>query len=105
MTGPFDGYYAAPEEIRLRRAGQFGDERDHVEEQRAALEQVFLREGMPLGDDQYGAELEKNLPKIKDSIFGAFKAYTDELESVRVRLITGAGGYRSADSPGFSPGA
>jgi hypothetical protein len=103
MTRPSGGYYAALTGIR-RRAQDFAEQRDHIEGERAALEQVFLQEGRPLGDDQYGAELERNLPTIKESILDAFTAYVDELESVRGRLAASADGYQAAEHAGTLPG-
>jgi hypothetical protein len=103
MTERSGGYQAERAGL-LRRARAFADERDRMAAECAALEEVFLREGRPLGDDQYGAELERNLPKLKESVFGGFRAYIDELEGVRKGLIANADGYRAAEQAGTVPG-
>ncbi|MEU9834367.1 hypothetical protein AB0D67_22805 [Streptosporangium sp. NPDC048047] len=102
MTASGDGYYAEWADLR-RRASQYGEERDFLRERRDELWQAFLRESPPLGDDQYGAELEKRLPGIMDGLFTAFDAYIDEIGGVRERLSAGAATYEGAEGAGTIP--
>lgn len=95
MTVP-GGYYAEWAGLR-RRARYYGDERDFLREEYAALSEAFLREGRPLGDDQYGAELEKNLPRVRQGIFDAFNAYIEEIGDVQERLRANAAVYEAAN--------
>ncbi|GAA4233986.1 hypothetical protein FHR32_001453 [Streptosporangium album] len=97
-----DGYYAEWAGLR-RRAQDYGDERDFLREAYTSLGEAFLREGRPLGDDQYGAELEKNLPRIRERIFDAFDAYIQEIGGVRKRLGVSAAVYEAADQAGTLP--
>ncbi|MFJ2030193.1 hypothetical protein [Streptosporangium sp. NPDC087985] len=101
MTVP-DGYYAEWAGLR-RRAQDYGDEHDFLREAYISLGEAFLREGRPLGSDQYGAELEKNLPRIREGIFDAFAAYIEEIDGVRKRLGANAAVYEAADQAGSLP--
>lgn len=71
---------------------------------RNRLTGTFLYEGNPLGDDQYGAELEKNRYKIEDAVFGAFDSYIRELEYLRDGLRDSGRNYQDAEGfgdPGY----
>ncbi|WP_067172419.1 hypothetical protein [Microtetraspora niveoalba] len=99
MTTPGGGYYARWTDLQ-RQAQVVGEERDFLREVCRALDAVFQREGNPLGDDQYGAELRKNLPQMKKGVFDAFEAYIAEVESVRERLKANAANYAEAERAG-----
>ncbi|GAB2449677.1 hypothetical protein [Streptosporangium sandarakinum] len=102
MTASGDGYYAEWADLR-REALQYGEERDFLRERRDELWQTFLRESPPLGNDQYGAELEKRLPGIRDALFAAFDAYIDEVGGVQERLRVNAVTYEGAEGAGVIP--
>ncbi|MEV6860978.1 hypothetical protein AB0M44_08230 [Streptosporangium subroseum] len=101
MTLP-EGYHAKWTGLR-RRAQDVGEEGVFLREAHDALREAFLREGRPLGDDQYGAELEKNFPRIRDGIFDAFAAYIEEVDSVEKRLNINAAVYEAADEASTFP--
>ncbi|GLW10650.1 hypothetical protein Misp01_57780 [Microtetraspora sp. NBRC 13810] len=50
-----------------------------------------------MGDDQYGAELERHFPQLKDGLLDAFDAYLADLEGVQTRLRDTRHTYDAAD--------
>ncbi|WP_157250339.1 hypothetical protein [Nonomuraea typhae] len=72
---------------------------DHVTEVRDTLRAAFERDRRTLGSDQYGAELEKQLPAIEDKIFELFKGYLDELDTTAGNLRANAANYERAEGP------
>jgi hypothetical protein len=97
--GDSSGYLAEWERIN-RRAWEADDVVVWLKIDRDRLLEVFDREGNPLGHDQYGAALEKNLYKIRQGILDAFRANVGEAESVRDRLRENAATYQRTESGG-----
>ncbi|MEU1725227.1 hypothetical protein [Nonomuraea sp. NPDC005692] len=93
------GYKAVFSGLRQRSA-QADSSADALWDLRTALGTVFYREGNPLGDDQYGIELEKNRYRIEDGIFTAFDAYIQAVEDVRDGLRDNARNYEDAEGYG-----
>ncbi|GGO76966.1 hypothetical protein [Nonomuraea cavernae] len=96
MTTPHGGYHVSLEGLQ-RRTARARDQADVWVAEREALREVFMREGNPLGNDQYGAALEKRLPVINEGVFGAFDAVIGELESVAERLRLSTVTYSAAE--------
>lgn len=94
-----EGYTAAWDEIGRRRGGQAADEAALVEEVRDDVREAFAAAGRPMGHDQYGAELEKHFPQLKEQIFAAFDAYLEELDGLHSGLRKTAATYEAADGP------
>ncbi|MER7505120.1 hypothetical protein AB0L05_32345 [Nonomuraea pusilla] len=97
MTG--GGYTARPSAIM----GRGRDGAEEAERVRAVLRDVreaFAAAGRPMGDDQYGAEMEKRYPVMCEGVIGAFVAYIEELEGVGEGLRVTAATYRAAEDPG-----
>ncbi|MFD1933116.1 MULTISPECIES: hypothetical protein [Nonomuraea] len=69
---------------------------------RDRLNATFYQEGNPLGNDQYGAELEKNRYTIEDAVFGAFDNYIREMEDLRDGLRGNTRNYQDAEGYGDS---
>ncbi|WP_336206949.1 hypothetical protein [Nonomuraea sp. LPB2021202275-12-8] len=79
------------------RAGHADGDAETMLRQRNTLRDEFLFEGNPLGHDQYGAELAKRLPQIRDGIMDAFDACVTEAEGIRDRLGENAWTYDTAE--------
>ncbi|MEU7741650.1 hypothetical protein [Nonomuraea sp. NPDC049158] len=94
--GQQDGYSAHWRNIR-HGAEMAREEAEHVREVREELRQVFVAEGRPMGDDQYGAEFEKTFPNRTKAIFKDFDDYIDELEGVRDGMHVSANRYEAAE--------
>lgn len=73
------------------------DEQTRIARARDTLRAAFDRDRRTLGDDQYGAELEKQLPEIENGIFDAFHAYLDALGDSADGLRVSARNYKQAD--------
>ncbi|MCF6476293.1 hypothetical protein FAF44_49335 [Nonomuraea sp. MG754425] len=101
MSGTGDGYIAASDEIRRERGGQAADEAAFVEDVRDDVQESFAAAGRPMGHDQYGAELEKHFPQLKERIFAAFDAYIEELDGLYTGLRKTAANYEAAEDPRF----
>ncbi|MFI6920990.1 hypothetical protein ACIBIZ_13630 [Nonomuraea spiralis] len=100
------GYLAVFSGLRSRSA-QLDDSVERAWELKDRLSAVFAREGNPLGDDQYGAELEKNQWIIENGILVAFDEYIAELEDLRDGLRASATNYQDAEGygdPGYGTG-
>ncbi|TDD07330.1 hypothetical protein [Nonomuraea diastatica] len=97
MGGGGEGYAAEWERIRRRRGGQAADEAAFVEDVRDDVREAFATAGRPMGHDQYGAELEKHYPQLKEQIFAAFDAYIEELDGLHTGLRDTAASYEAAD--------
>ncbi|MFI7704583.1 hypothetical protein [Nonomuraea sp. NPDC049480] len=102
-SGGSGGYQVAWQGLR-KRSARAGDDVDFLVEQRDILMRTFEAEGNPLGKDQYGVELERNLPKVKQQVFDAFDVYIDEMEYLRDGLSGNARYYEEAEDPWSSPG-
>ncbi|MFE3453948.1 hypothetical protein ACFXJ8_33985 [Nonomuraea sp. NPDC059194] len=102
MTPQHGGYSVRTSGLRTRASYAEGDADTLWWEKRLLLE-VFMTEGNPLGDDQYGAELEKKLPKLQGEIMDAFTACINEAEGIRDGLHGNARTYDSAE-PGYGDG-
>ncbi|MFC5813893.1 hypothetical protein [Nonomuraea harbinensis] len=96
------GYQAVFEGLRTR-SRQAGSSAQHLWELHDALSRTFYEEGNPLGDDQYGAELEKNRVKIETAVLGAFTDYIYEVEYLRDGLRDNSRVYEEAEDP-WGPG-
>ncbi|GAA2276666.1 hypothetical protein GCM10010149_19790 [Nonomuraea roseoviolacea subsp. roseoviolacea] len=93
-----DGYTASPHAIG--RSGQ--ESAQEAERVRGVLHDVreaFAEAGRPMGHDQYGAELEKRYPSMRDGVLAAFDAYIDELDGTGKALHVSAATYQAADHP------
>ncbi|MFI7444806.1 hypothetical protein [Nonomuraea indica] len=97
MTGP--GYTARTEGIRQHGRASAG-EAEHVRTVLRDVQEAFARAGRPMGDDQYGAEMEKRYPVLRDQVITAFHAYIDELEGVGGNLHVTAATYDAAEGAG-----
>ncbi|MEV4373298.1 hypothetical protein AB0J71_39955 [Nonomuraea sp. NPDC049637] len=93
------GYQAVFSGLRQRSA-QAGSSVNALWDIRDVLSAALYREGNPLGDDQYGVELEKNRYKIEDRIFAAFDGYISGLEAVQDGLWGNARNYEDAEGYG-----
>ncbi|GAA3709327.1 hypothetical protein GCM10022224_088590 [Nonomuraea antimicrobica] len=99
MSGGEEGYTAAWDRIRQQRGGQAADEAAFVEGVRDTVREAFAVAGRPMGDDQYGAELEKRFPQMKAQILAAFDAYVEELDGLHTGLRKAGAHYEAADDP------
>ncbi|MFF0868963.1 hypothetical protein ACFYUV_44910 [Nonomuraea sp. NPDC003560] len=93
------GYQAVFSGLR-QRSTQAGSSADALWDIRDVLSAVFYREGNPLGDDQYGMELEKNQYKIEEGVFAAFDGYIRAVETVQDGLWGNARNYEDAEGYG-----
>ncbi|MGP3911797.1 hypothetical protein [Nonomuraea sp. 10N515B] len=92
------GYYV--ERKALRREARVYDELErNAKEARDELRAAFDRDRNTLGNDEYGAELAKNMPGIERGIFDALKAHMDELERLASGLNVSARNYEAAEQP------
>ncbi|TDC92693.1 hypothetical protein E1292_41485 [Nonomuraea deserti] len=94
-----EGYAAEWERIRRQRGGQAADEAAFVKDVRDDVREAFATAGRPMGHDQYGAELEKHYPQLKEQIFAAFDAYIEELDGLHTGLQDTAAHYGGAEDP------
>ncbi|MER5426614.1 hypothetical protein [Streptosporangium roseum] len=97
------GYQASFSGLR-RRSSQADFTTTFLWDLRDRLADTFYQEGNPLGDDQYGVELERNRYKIEDSVFGAFDSYIQGLQYLRDGLGDNARNYQDAEDiwdPGY----
>lgn len=83
-----------------RRSSQADQTVDDLWNLRRWLTHTFTQEGNPLGNDQYGAELEKNRYKIEHAVFRAFDNYIQEMEYLRDGLLENARNYQDAEGYG-----
>ncbi|NJP94854.1 hypothetical protein HCN51_36385 [Nonomuraea sp. FMUSA5-5] len=102
MSGSPDGFTVEAEGVR-RRGGDAAEEAEFVEAVRDDVREAFAAAGRPMGHDQYGAELDKSFPRLREQIFDAFAAYLDELHELSTGLGTAAGNYEAADQPLLRP--
>ncbi|WP_406319031.1 hypothetical protein OHA77_17020 [Streptosporangium sp. NBC_01639] len=92
------GYSAQPRKIQ-QHGRAAAEEVERIHGVLRDVREAFVAAGRPMGDDQYGAEMEKSYPVMRDDIFNAFNAYLDELDGVGEGLhVTGAT-YRAAEHP------
>ncbi|MBT2224512.1 hypothetical protein [Nonomuraea sp. NEAU-A123] len=83
---------------KIRRGAETAkEEAEHVRKVRDELRAVFVAEGRPMGDDQYGAEFEKSFPLRTKAVFKGFEDYIDELEGVGDGLHVNANTYETAE--------
>jgi hypothetical protein len=95
----FDGMYV--ERTALEGGARSAeDQQSRIARARDTLRAAFDRDRRTLGDDQYGAELEKQLPEIENGIFDAFHACLDGLGAGAGGLRVSARNYKQADSDG-----
>ncbi|TDD06979.1 hypothetical protein E1292_14315 [Nonomuraea deserti] len=73
------------------------DQQTRIARARDILRAAFDRDRRTLGDDQYGAELENQLPEIENEIFDAFHAYIHALGEGADRLRVSVRNYKLAD--------
>ncbi|TDE32643.1 hypothetical protein E1295_39270 [Nonomuraea mesophila] len=60
------------------------------------MREAFATAGRPMGHDQYGAELEKHFPQLKEQLLAAFDAYIEELDGLDTGLRSTAATYEAA---------
>ncbi|MEV0148068.1 hypothetical protein AB0H64_24130 [Nonomuraea sp. NPDC050733] len=92
MGRPSDGYDASASGIH-RRAEEVREEAEYASALRDELFGAFAREGRPMGNDVYGAELDKSFPGLRDAIFNEFDAYIGELGHTHEDMRTSAKHY------------
>lgn len=80
-----------------RQAVVLREARRDVAELRDRLREAFDRDRRTLGDDDYGAELAKQLPEIEKGIFDAFQAYIDQFDTTSESLVAGVARYDSGE--------
>ncbi|WP_327087371.1 hypothetical protein OIE66_34345 [Nonomuraea sp. NBC_01738] len=90
------GYRAVFGGLRTRSA-QAGSSVDDLWEIHDRLAAAFAREGNPLGDDQYGAALEKVRGSLNGDVLSGFTAYIGVVQGIRDGLRDGAGHYQGAE--------
>ncbi|MEV0151395.1 MULTISPECIES: hypothetical protein [unclassified Nonomuraea] len=96
MTG--DGYTAAPHAIR--RSGQVSaQEAERIRGVLHDVREAFAEAGRPMGGDQYGSEMEKKYPAMRDGVISAFHAYIDDLDGVGGGLNLTAASYQAVERP------
>lgn len=84
----------------LRRQARVDDElAGHATSVQAALRAAFDRDRNTLGNDEYGAELAKQLPGIESGIFDALTAHICEIERAASGLHLSARNYQEAEQP------
>ncbi|MCG5220955.1 hypothetical protein [Streptosporangium sp. KLBMP 9127] len=83
----------------VRESKVVGGRRDNVTSARDTLRAAFDRDRRALGDDEYGAELEKKMPGIEAGIFNALQAYIDDLDGLATGLRVSAARYEQAEHP------
>ncbi|MEV0197611.1 hypothetical protein [Nonomuraea sp. NPDC050691] len=93
---PSDGYRASGSGIR-RRAEAAREEAEYARGLRDELRAAFEREGRPMGDDIYGAELNKTFPGLREAIYREFDGYIGELDGTHQDMRTSADHYGTAD--------
>ncbi|SEH02659.1 hypothetical protein SAMN05444920_12886 [Nonomuraea solani] len=91
-----DGYRVRRSALRSQ-AAVYGAHKLDVTEIRDILREAFDRDRRALGGDEYGAELEKQMPAIEEGIFTALKNYIDDLDGVSSGLHRSQGNYGEAD--------
>ncbi|GAA4959221.1 hypothetical protein HD597_005429 [Nonomuraea thailandensis] len=101
-SGRAGGYHVAWQALRAGSTRAEGNV-DYLVEERDFLLNVFDREGNPLGQDQYGLELERKLPGIRESVFGSFDSYIEEMEYLGDGLSGNARNYEDAEDTWGSP--
>lgn len=80
-----------------RRAVIVDEQRSELVRARDELRTAFDRHRLALGNDQYGAELMKELPAVEDGIFGGLQAYIDGVDAVVTGLRVSAARYEQAE--------
>ncbi|MEW9553848.1 hypothetical protein [Nonomuraea sp. NPDC050783] len=97
------GYQAVFSGLRTR-SSQAASDVDFLYELRSSLRGTLLREGNPLGNDQYGAELQKNRDRIELAVMDAFSAYIHKVERLSGGLWDNARNYEDAEDYGYGDG-
>lgn len=97
MTVP--GYKAEPQAIR-RHGKASAEEAERVRGILHDVREAFVAAGRPMGHDQYGAQMEKDFPGLRDGIINAFNHYIDQLEGVGDGMHVTATHYSAAEHPG-----
>ena len=97
MTLP--GYQAEFQGIR-RHGQEATREAERIRGVLHNVREAFATAGRPMGDDQYGAEMEKKYPVMRDNVMKAFEAYIDELDGTGEGLQINARTYESAELTG-----
>lgn len=93
-----DGFSVRPESLR-RHGSRYQDLKTNVEEAMTALRAAFDQDRKTLGNDEYGAELARQLPGIEQGIEDAFKAYLGDLDDLASGLDVTGRTYEAADRP------
>jgi hypothetical protein len=93
------GYNAETQGI-LRYGKASAEEAERVRGILHDVREAFVAAGRPMGHDQYGAQMEKDFPLMRDSVINAFNDYIDQLEGVGEGMHATAGHYRAAEHPG-----
>ncbi|MFG1682641.1 hypothetical protein ACGFNP_20915 [Nonomuraea sp. NPDC049269] len=96
MTVP--GYTAEPQGI-FRYGKASAEEAERVRGILHDVREAFVAAGRPMGHDQYGAQMEKDFPSMRDGIINAFNDYIDQLEGVGDGMGATAVNYRAAEHP------
>lgn len=89
------GYRVDAEALRHESAVHEEQQRN-AEQARDDLRAAFDRDRNTLGNDEYGAELAKQLPQIEAGLLGGLQAYVDQLAGIAGGLRATAGSYEQA---------
>ncbi|GAA3544908.1 hypothetical protein GCM10022419_026420 [Nonomuraea rosea] len=89
------GYRVDPGALR-RESAVYEERQRNAERARDDLRAAFDRDRNTLGNDEYGAELAKQLPQIEAGLLGGLQAYVDELAGIAGGLRADAGTYEQA---------
>ncbi|GAB2448944.1 hypothetical protein [Streptosporangium sandarakinum] len=79
------------------RARAVAERHRAVSRVRDTLWEAFERDRRTLGADQYGAEMEREMPRIEAAIFGSLQSHLDELDRIVTGLHLNARGYGQAE--------
>ncbi|MER6950681.1 hypothetical protein ABT294_42355 [Nonomuraea sp. NPDC000554] len=92
------GYGAHPQRIR-QHGRAAAEEAERVRDVLRDVREAFAAAGRPMGDDQYGAEMEKKYPAMRDGVINAFEDYIAELDRAGAGLHVTAATYEAVERP------
>ncbi|MEV0195193.1 hypothetical protein [Nonomuraea sp. NPDC050691] len=93
-----DGYTASPHAI-ARSGRASAQEAERIRGVLHDVREAFAEAGRPMGHDQYGAEMEKTYPSMRDGVIAAFETYIDDLDGTGKSLHVSAATYQATDRP------
>ncbi|MEU7745322.1 hypothetical protein [Nonomuraea sp. NPDC049158] len=93
------GYNARPHGIRQHGRAS-AEEAERIRGILHDVREAFAAAGRPMGHDQYGAQMEKDFPSMRDGVINAFNDHIDRLEGVGDDIQVTAANYQGAEHPG-----